>query len=816
MLRLWLGLLFASGVSPAQAQGSTTKALQQCMSIGPTDALVVVDVQNCFMQARPLPGGSEVLQYSIPAEQTVVIDGKPHIGAGSLQVAGSKDIIAPINEWMAHFDSAGAHVAVTQDWHPPDHCSFCRWFGLTAEGTVSKGRMVAAYQPAVQQHANVTLANRDNLTSAFGVCQTGAGTNTFVKNWESGRCKDAVSRAEYNTGAYFMWPDHCVQHQFGAELDPRLVVPSSAVNFKIGFDQDYDNYTSLHGRMDPAGGGGGGSSMATLRSGQTLEAWLRNVQARRLFVVGIATDYVVKQTVLDALDAAGVLPGVLEVVVPENLTRGVFAHTSAQAFTQMKRDGARVISMANGHLTGALDELCTLRSFSCFTHLDCDVRSTWTDRPAPACKPTGWEGNPGGYFCASTMGKRSDDSLVHTGAFNTCLPCECCNPRTDGCDASCPIKVPQEDSSVIILISCLIGMILLVFTGLLARYCLKLRQQRRSSGGNTEVGRKWEPRDRGEILLCVGLVVLDISDIALDLVAYIDIKPGTILKNLMVVVLSLGSVTSMINICVAVYLLARLCQEKHGLEKESFVSHLPCCGKIDKFEDQDELAVAISLGALKDADETLKKTITRQYRELVGRFQHMKRQIVLSLTSLAIVVFEDLPSIIVLSLDLAGSDDNPFKTSGREFQLLSVGFSLVLVGFHWADVRFILVHRGELARLRAQIRRLVPKKAYRGQGPRESMRRSTGTNGSAGLQPSMIEMNPVSSRGSVHFNSPSRASTSSQRRATGGGGSTSSFTIIDDKARDSPRHQRIKTCHARYPSGENGEDGGDGDDGGEP
>jgi len=39
---------------------------------------------------------------------------------GKLAVAGGDEIVAPINEMMADFDS----VILTQDWHPADHTSF--------------------------------------------------------------------------------------------------------------------------------------------------------------------------------------------------------------------------------------------------------------------------------------------------------------------------------------------------------------------------------------------------------------------------------------------------------------------------------------------------------------------------------------------------------------------------------------------------------------------------------------------------------------------------------------------------------------------
>ena len=60
------------------------------MNVLPTDALVVVDVQNDFC-----PGGA-------------------------LAVNGGDAIVSGINILIPLF----AHCAFTRDWHPPDHCSF--------------------------------------------------------------------------------------------------------------------------------------------------------------------------------------------------------------------------------------------------------------------------------------------------------------------------------------------------------------------------------------------------------------------------------------------------------------------------------------------------------------------------------------------------------------------------------------------------------------------------------------------------------------------------------------------------------------------
>ncbi len=60
----------------------------------PTDALVIVDVQNDFC-----PGGS-------------------------LAVDEGHEIVPVINRWIRAAVQQGARIVATRDWHPPDHASF--------------------------------------------------------------------------------------------------------------------------------------------------------------------------------------------------------------------------------------------------------------------------------------------------------------------------------------------------------------------------------------------------------------------------------------------------------------------------------------------------------------------------------------------------------------------------------------------------------------------------------------------------------------------------------------------------------------------
>ncbi len=84
-----------------------------------------------------------------------------------------------------------------------------------------------------------------------------------------------------------IWPEHCVRDTWGAEFYPDLHVEGEIV--RKGVD-GHDGYSGFSVR-DPESGE---------TSSTTLEALLRDRQIERLVICGLATDYCVVETVLDA------------------------------------------------------------------------------------------------------------------------------------------------------------------------------------------------------------------------------------------------------------------------------------------------------------------------------------------------------------------------------------------------------------------------------------------------------------------------------------------------------------------------------------
>ena len=97
-----------------------------------------------------------------------------------------------------------------------------------------------------------------------------------------------------------LWPDHCLQNRTGAQFHPKLDVV--AENFVKGTNPQADSYS---GFFDDDGASTG------------LDAYLKSRKVTRVYICGLATDYCVKFTALDALKL-----GYLTVVL-EDLCKGV-------------------------------------------------------------------------------------------------------------------------------------------------------------------------------------------------------------------------------------------------------------------------------------------------------------------------------------------------------------------------------------------------------------------------------------------------------------------------------------------------------------
>jgi nicotinamidase/pyrazinamidase len=229
--RLLLGSTAAclvAGIGAARAAGTIKPDAKS--------ALIVVDVQNCF------------------------IDG------GTLPVKGGAAVVPVINKLAASFQN----IVVTQDWHTPGHASF-------------------------------------------------ASTHAGKKPFET---------TSMPYGTQVLWPDHCVQGSDDAALHKDLKLPTAGLIIRKGFRKDVDSYSAF---VEADG-----------KTMTGLAGYLKERGVDTVFVTGLATDFCVAWTAMDARKLG------FTAYVIEDATRAIDLNGSlAAAWKQMTEAGVKRIQASD-------------------------------------------------------------------------------------------------------------------------------------------------------------------------------------------------------------------------------------------------------------------------------------------------------------------------------------------------------------------------------------------------------------------------------------------------------------------------------------
>jgi nicotinamidase/pyrazinamidase len=222
--------LLAAGAAIAWRAQAAAKPTPDAKS-----ALLVLDVQNCFM-----PGGT------LPVKQ-------------GDEVVGIINRIAPAFE----------NVILTQDWHTPGHASFA------------------------SAHAG----------------------------------KKPFDSTELSYGTQVLWPDHCVQGTPDADLHKDLKIPQAQLVIRKGYHKNIDSYSAFY--------------EADRKTATGLSAYLKQHHIKRVFLAGLATDFCVAWTAIDARREG------FDTYVIEDATRAIDLNGSlARAWSDMKAKGVKRIQSA--------------------------------------------------------------------------------------------------------------------------------------------------------------------------------------------------------------------------------------------------------------------------------------------------------------------------------------------------------------------------------------------------------------------------------------------------------------------------------------
>lgn len=148
------------------------------------------------------------------------------------------------------------------------------------------------------------------------------GHVSFASSWPG---KEIYESVEAEGIAQTLWPDHCLQGSSGADFHPGLRTERASIIVRKGFRPRLDSYSCFfeNDRRTPTG----------------LDGWLRGLGLSELYFAGLATDFCVLYSVLDALRLG------YKVAVVADAVRGVDPPPGGarRAMDEMRSRGAAFI-----------------------------------------------------------------------------------------------------------------------------------------------------------------------------------------------------------------------------------------------------------------------------------------------------------------------------------------------------------------------------------------------------------------------------------------------------------------------------------------
>ena len=115
------------------------------------------------------------------------------------------------------------------------------------------------------------------------------------------------------------WPVHCVRDTEGAEFHPNLRLPNDAIIISKATKPEQEAYSAFQGT--------------------DLKERLKKFGIRRVFICGVATEYCVKSTALDAVSLG------FETFLLLDAIKGLGEESSQKAIREMIERGVRVIKL---------------------------------------------------------------------------------------------------------------------------------------------------------------------------------------------------------------------------------------------------------------------------------------------------------------------------------------------------------------------------------------------------------------------------------------------------------------------------------------
>jgi nicotinamidase/pyrazinamidase len=198
---------------------------------------------------------------------------------GALAVPDGGAVVNPLNELAAAVSGAGGYVTATQDWHPAGHVSF------------------ASSHPGKKTGDIIDIAGQAGLAQG-------------------------------------LWPEHCVQGEWGADFHAELNLKPVHLIVRKGYRRGLDSYSAFFENDRKTATG--------------LEGWIKGLGIKNILIGGLATDYCVFFSAMDAKNLG------FDTIIVSDAVRGVGLPPGSveKAVAQMKAAG--IIFKTSEELSGSM------------------------------------------------------------------------------------------------------------------------------------------------------------------------------------------------------------------------------------------------------------------------------------------------------------------------------------------------------------------------------------------------------------------------------------------------------------------------------
>lgn len=195
--------------------------------------------------------------------------------------------------------------------------------------------IVVDVQNGFMPGGNLEVKEADQIIPSINQIARQFGCVVLTQDWHT---EDHISFAENHIGkqpfetielAYgtqVLWPKHCVQGTHDADFHPALDIPTAQLIIRKGFHQHIDSYSAF--------------LEADHQTSTGLKGYLNSREIDTVYIVGVATDFCVAWTAIDAIKLG------FDTYVIDDATAAINLNGSlAQSWLQMTQIGVKRILM---------------------------------------------------------------------------------------------------------------------------------------------------------------------------------------------------------------------------------------------------------------------------------------------------------------------------------------------------------------------------------------------------------------------------------------------------------------------------------------